>query len=107
MTRTDIDLATDLDINVDDVGDLQTADDPIEQRAVLVALNVAIPLRGSRLTRETAADARDLLTAELRQDTVIDSPVDGRIVRTSRNSVRFAFDVGNRERPVTIDLGVN
>ncbi len=104
MTRTDIELTTDLGIRVDGRGDLATVtgDDAVVQRGVLRALNVGIPWRGERLTRENALDLRDIIIAELQNDSVVDRDVSGRVVRTGESTVELSFTIGDQSTLVEI-----
>jgi len=104
MTRTDIELTTDLGIRIDATGDLAnvSGDDAVVQRAVLRALNVGIPWRGERLTRENAIDLRDIIISELQNDRVVDRGVSGRIVRTGESTVELSFTIGEQSTLVQI-----
>ena len=104
MTRTDIELTTDLGIRIGETGDLTTVtgDDAIVQRAVLRALNVGIPWRGERLTRENTTDLRDIIISELENDSVLDREVSGRVVRTGDSTVELSFTIGEQSTLVQI-----
>jgi len=104
MTRTDIELTTDLSIRIGATGDLATVtgNDAVVQRAVLRALNVGIPWRGERLTRENAVDLRDIIIAELQNDSVVDRDVAGRVVRTGKSTVELSFTIGEQTALVEI-----
>lgn len=99
MVRTDATLTTDVGIELDDRGDVKRVTgerDALVQRAVLRAMNVAIPLKGTAITPTDVENARDLIEGALRADEVVDTPVSVRVSDVQDTTVEFTVTLGEQ-----------